>query len=54
MTGENCGHETSCIDGKKSYCSKYEMWTNCRQHGSCTLERHRKEHDAQLAMEVDE
>lgn len=33
-----CPHEERVLDGKKSYCSMLERWTNCREAGHCTRE----------------
>lgn len=33
-----CPYEGSVLDGKKSYCSLWERWTNCREAGRCVLE----------------
>lgn len=39
MTGADCGYEIGCVDGKKSNCSRWQRWTNCREVGYCTMER---------------
>lgn len=33
-----CPHESSVVDGKKSYCEPWERWTNCREVGYCVRE----------------
>lgn len=34
----SCPHESSVVDGKKSYCELWERWTNCREVGYCVYE----------------
>lgn len=45
MTGEDCGCEGACIDGKKSYCEPWGKWTNCREVGHCTRDGETPEAD---------
>lgn len=53
MTPGKCPHEESVVDGKKSYCAIWGLWTNCREVGHCVYEGQKKGKPEQLALSFD-
>lgn len=49
----SCDHEQTVLDGKKSYCSAMNCWTNCREVGHCVAETLGRL-DVQLEFELEE
>ena len=58
MTPGNCPHETmTAFNDRKSNCSIWNRWTNCREVGYCVFEKFATVADFQLSlfeMEADE
>lgn len=48
---KGCPNEGSVLDGKKSYCTAWKCWTNCREVGHCVREKYQRRKEAkQLSL----
>lgn len=50
----DCPHESSVVDGKKSFCELWQKWTNCREAGNCVYETYGggKREPCQLTLDL--
>lgn len=38
MTPQECPNRRANIDNKKTFCEKWDKWTNCLEVGHCTYD----------------